>query len=265
MTFEEELALLPRHALIACVARCARRVQPLYEEQSGAKHRRSLEDAIALAEAFASGKQTGRPVAQAGHRAREKSEAAGRAAKRIKARGAVHVADAVACAARATSYATGFFGHGSEGDKRTAYLCAFEAFNQALHAIPSDSEAEALIEAAAEDTARLRGISHEGPDQLGEPVDPSESGPLGSLWPQGAPAWWRNQNEAGDCAQSADDTHELVIEIDVPDDYSDRAILEAAREVALLADESHRAQGGHGLKIDRLEIPVRAAVGVPHE
>jgi hypothetical protein len=28
------------------------------------------------------------------------------------------------------------------------------------------------------------------PDPLGAPIDPSEAGPLGPLWPQGVPEWY---------------------------------------------------------------------------
>jgi hypothetical protein len=28
------------------------------------------------------------------------------------------------------------------------------------------------------------------PGKFGQPIDPSESGPLGSLWPKGAPDWY---------------------------------------------------------------------------
>jgi len=51
---EEELRALPRRAIVAYAARCARRVQPLYRSKHE-RHVQAVERAIALAERFAKG------------------------------------------------------------------------------------------------------------------------------------------------------------------------------------------------------------------
>ena len=44
--------------------------------------------------------------------------------------------------------------------------------------------------AAASDLDRLIALNPGEPDALGAPIDPSEAGPLGPLWPQGVPEWY---------------------------------------------------------------------------
>src|SRR5262249_20990648 len=43
---------------------------------------------------------------------------------------------------------------------------------------------------ARADLARLLGLNLGGPRELGQPIDASENGPLGRLWPSGAPDWF---------------------------------------------------------------------------
>jgi hypothetical protein len=40
------------------------------------------------------------------------------------------------------------------------------------------------------DVETLQSLAHGTSSDLGPPFDPSESGPLGSLWPAGTPAWF---------------------------------------------------------------------------
>jgi hypothetical protein len=44
--------------------------------------------------------------------------------------------------------------------------------------------------AARADLSRLLGLNLGGPGEIGQPIDVTETGPLGSLWPKGAPAWY---------------------------------------------------------------------------
>lgn len=44
--------------------------------------------------------------------------------------------------------------------------------------------------AAWGDLQRLSALKLGRPGTLGQPIDPAEKGPLGPLWPGGAPAWY---------------------------------------------------------------------------
>ena len=51
-------------------------------------------------------------------------------------------------------------------------------------------EPRAAWAAASSDLDRLIGLKLGEPDTLGAPIDQSESGPLGPLWPRGMPEWY---------------------------------------------------------------------------
>ncbi|MBV8267761.1 MAG: hypothetical protein JO252_15655, partial [Planctomycetaceae bacterium] len=81
-----------------------------------------------------------------------------------------------------------------------AAACTARAANAARAAdIAADADAaEATAEAAWDtgraaargDLQRLRALKLGRPRTLGQPIDPAEGGPLGPLWPGGAPAWY---------------------------------------------------------------------------
>jgi two-component system response regulator HydG len=56
---------------------------------------------------------------------------------------------------------------------------------------------------------------------------------------------------------------EIVLEIEVPDDATDEDVLEGVRELVDAADQLHRAHGGHGLKVESIEVTEEA--GIPAE
>ncbi|NQT14971.1 MAG: hypothetical protein HQ582_19605 [Planctomycetes bacterium] len=119
-------------------------------------------------------------------------------------------------------------------------------------AYAADACATAIVQASVRDFERLLALTKErgqSSAELGDPVDVSETGPLGSLWPGEEP-----------CGNA-----ELVVEIVVPAGVSDEEVLSAVGELAGGADDLHRALGGKGLKIERVEIGFEAAVpeGVP--
>ena len=126
--------------------------------------------------------------------------------------------------------------------------------------------------------------------ELGGPIDLSESGPLGPLWPDGEPDWYKEAVEAEGTSvenieisgaakavgtakgtvkineEGTSENQELVMEIDIPDGVSDSDAIEGAKELALKADNYHRSQGGRGLEVSDLEIFEEAAkpAGVPN-
>jgi hypothetical protein len=156
----ERLAQLPHHAVVAFAARCARRVQPLTHvlPQQG---RDVIDRALASAEAFAKG------------------AAAARAAD---ARADARAVDAwVAARADARADAADVAAAWAAWDTNAAAAAAWAA-----HAANwADARA-----AAASDLDRLIALNPGEPDALGAPIDPSEAGPLGPLWPQGVPEWY---------------------------------------------------------------------------
>lgn len=93
-------------------------------------------------------------------------------------------------------------------------------------------------------------------DMYGPTIDLSEDGPLGPLWHVPSEVDSDEEQEVG---------ADLVFEIEVPEDATDEDIKKLVGELALHADGIHRACGGNGLKIDRLEIdsPALVPVGVP--
>lgn len=115
----------------------------------------------------------------------------------------------------------------------------------------SDTGGNTPASAAAEHDLRVLLQSEPGePGSLGRPIDPSELGPL---WPNGSPDWYTAPNEP------ANDS-ELIFEIEIPEEATDDDVLNFVSELVLQADTLHRAYGGHGLKVETLEV--HQAVGV---
>jgi hypothetical protein len=205
----EQLTELPLRAIMAFAVRCARRVQPLGHVLTEYRPV-EVDDAIASAEGFARG---GKAVRAAG--------AAARAAN--AARAAARAVDA-ACAAAAKAAADSDWVDADDADAAAAWAdaavraadaaaCAARAANAARAADIAAADAAA---AAAEDTAeaawdsgraasraaargdlrRLVALDLGRPGTLGKPIDPAEKGPLGPLWPGGAPAWYTHPPSA---------------------------------------------------------------------
>ncbi len=158
----ERLARLPHHAVVAFAARCARRVQPLTHVLPQ-QDRDTIDRAITNAEAFAKGAAEARAAeARAATRAAEaRADATRAAAAWTAARAAAAArADAAAWAATAT----------------TAAVWAADAAAWA-----------AAWAAALSDLDRLIALNPGELDPLGAPIDSSEAGPLGPIWPHGVP------------------------------------------------------------------------------
>jgi len=111
------------------------------------------------------------------------------------------------------------------------------------------------MQAMLDDLDRLSGLAKEGDWKDDTPVP--ESFFESNLWPNGVPKGWPGLEPAGDA--------ELVIEIEVPEGFTDEQVKQHVVELAKRADDYHRAQGGHGLKIEdvkiKREIPVPVPVG----
>ena len=187
----ERLARLPHHAVVAFAARCARRVQPLTHVLSQ-QDQDAIDRALASAEAFAKGAAAARAA---------DTRAAARAADARAAdaaRTATRAADAAwADAARAAdaAWATAAWATARAADADAVAAAAAAADWAAYAAAAADWAANAAARAAARaaaasDLERLSALNPGEPDPLGAPIDPSEAGPLGPLWPQGVPEWY---------------------------------------------------------------------------
>jgi hypothetical protein len=181
-----DLGQLTLRANVAFAVRCAQRIRPCFELPVDAPRRReqlaAVDGAIRVAAAFCQGLpvEDGR-AAEAARRAAvvadetcESTNFAGFAAVR---------------AAEAAAYAEEAGRNPSESSIIQVVAAAFGAGR--VVAANSDAFTLDLVAAALyADVEKLRGMmGHAVGGDMGPAVDPSESGPLGSLWPEGTPAW----------------------------------------------------------------------------
>jgi hypothetical protein len=275
-----ELANLPLRAIVAFAARCARRVRPLaasLPEDS----RVAIDQAITVAEAFARGdKAVGAAVtAGAAVGAARGAEIDGVTETAVGAAwAAAQAAEAVQAAKAAEAFGAAadnnFAVQAAEAADQTARCAALAVGNATLAVRSAALAVKAIASVTDRDHAILADIEQiiafrlGEPGTLGSPIDPSEAGPLGPLWPGGEPAWLRKLDDEGYKALGLDepaDAAELAVEVEVPEDASDEDVLTLVDQLVLHADNLHRSLGGHGLKIEGLEVHQSAGVpeGVP--
>lgn len=186
---EDDLKKLPLGAIVAYAVRCARRVQPLYGCAAHVaelpKHEASIEGTISLAEKFC-----------LSHEVKEKDAAYGAAYHAMDAAdsaAAKAVARAAAAAARAAGYAFDLPKNAVYDQPLYASRVAAEAVDGAKAAARAAGHAAvgagAFAAAARADFDRLRQLNPGNYPKLGQPIDPTENGPLGPLWPAGDPDW----------------------------------------------------------------------------
>lgn len=182
IAFIIDLSRLPPHAIAAYAARCAMRVEPLFQRAAlGPELAASLARAIEAAERIASG----HVLSVDDTMAAEQAEAAAVAASRVPA--AQHAARAAAfaaqaaCAADQAPYAAEAFG----GDAARAAHAAAVAAVAPEAAVDAAHYADYAAQA---DYERLV-LYNRGAPPLGQPLHCSEDGPLGPLWPEGKPSW----------------------------------------------------------------------------
>ncbi len=184
---QNDLKKLPLGAIVAYAVRCARRVQPLYGRAAGIAelptHEAAVEWAISLAESFCLSHDVSAYAYNAAYGARTATED-------VAARDA---ARAAAAAVRAAAYA--FDLPKSAVYDRPLYASrvaaeADDAGQAAVRAAGHASDGASAVHAASADFARLLELNQGTFPKLGEPIDPTENGPLGPLWPEGPPEWF---------------------------------------------------------------------------
>jgi hypothetical protein len=182
---QRRLRRLPLRAQLAFAARCARRVQPLATRvpDDPAKHE-AVERAIHVAEQLARGDRV--TQAEAGS-AYDGARDAARSAWDGGDPTASRARDAAAYTAQAASHVRPGSRLGPAADASRAAFYAYNDSGDAANAV----EARATFDAAASsDLTQLARLKLGTSPNLGAAIDPSESGPLGPLWPKGAPEGW---------------------------------------------------------------------------
>jgi hypothetical protein len=186
----QDLGSLCLRATVALAARCARRVRPGMDDLPADFPNRAealaiLDVALANAEDYARAHIM--PHAQADSNARAAFEV-GEAAypyRRLGAYAVAHAARAAAAAIQAGERATESTGMEVLASAYGANRVALTAGSGARLDEATTIQVRAAILADYEALRRLCPGSFR---DLGDPVDPSEQGPLGVLWPDGVPA-----------------------------------------------------------------------------
>ncbi len=219
---------MTQRAIVAYAARCARRVQPLYRSENN-RLVKDVDKAICVAEGFARGDAA----------AYLTSAAAARDAARDAAHAAAHAARAAAAAARA---AAGY-------DVGDAFAASATDAAHAAHAAISDAAEvgdiitpATVVDAIRRDYDYLASRHPKPEDLFGKPIDPSENGPLGPLWPEGEPESFKRR-EPNDSQDSGNDCEPLEFLLDSGD-----ATAEEIAEVFCEMSNLYEMMGGRGVQ-----------------
>jgi hypothetical protein len=272
MVTEEDLKRLPLRAIVAFAARCARRVRPLYrlptDDPGAAEHEHAVERVLKMAESFAAGERS--VVAESNDTRAAAARAAGAAGAKYlvlddPSVGATTLT-AAALAAASAEAASASAEAAADRIPATALEAADRAADAALSAAArATDELTTIRTAVAADYERLIQLRLGNHPDLGDPVDPSESGPLGPLWPDGEPEWFLKGREINVSALSSI-TMSASAEAEQPGKLRIRAIVsefspedEVVEELVGLYRELnayHIACGGAGLVIEDWQILV---------
>jgi hypothetical protein len=203
----DELKTLPLRAIVSYAVRCARRVQPLYwqarEVAHREKHEAAIETALTITEQFCRGEhiaaadaadaaraaEAAADAADAVEAAAEAAEAAAEAARAARA-GTASRAAAAAFAGATAGVTAAIARTADAADAARAARAAFSGATAGVTAATARAAGKAAIAAARADYYRLVSVNLEGYPDLGQPIDPTENGPLGPLWSAGPPAWF---------------------------------------------------------------------------
>ena len=200
-----ELSELPLRAVVAFAVRCARRVQPLFDlpprHPKRMPHIVAVNHALDFAERLVAGKRAlaafpdADDVRAAALDAQNAADAARNAASATVARTAepdkaVDAAlDAANRAVDAEDAARAAAAAARTADAEDAARAAFDA----ARAADANGAAADAADAARADFEQLTNLKLGKRSELGEPIDLSDNGPLGPLWPTGEPTWYREK------------------------------------------------------------------------
>jgi hypothetical protein len=195
-----QLRKLPLRAIVAYAVRCARRVQPLYRA-AGARHRlpshSTLDEALLIATDVCLGRETDADsvdsaVCAARRVARFDFMNGVEASVYAAADAAVDAGLAASSAAHVADFNAGRTHRGAEFYLGRLALAAHSAFCAAAATVRAAESFAGLAAAAAlADYNHLQALKQVEPANLemGDPIDPGDTGPLGTLWPDCVPPW----------------------------------------------------------------------------
>jgi hypothetical protein len=257
----EDLQKLPLRAIVAFAARCARRVQPIYQSRATPNDRTRLDFEVETIERYARDESDTNHVAlvnslttsyTSSHsptdpRSVRFLRAATNAAASAASAAYAHAAAVVPNSAAAAAYAS---------DAAAAARSAADVYGR--------DSSDAADTGAFDDFRELIGSKLGRPGEAGQPIDPSESGPLGPLWPKGEPEWFAQaraaanetapeDTEAAEFKLEGDPVAELLNSKPAPQifAYFDGSGF-TQKEIALCLSylsECYRDLGGSGLKL----------------
>jgi len=180
---EDDLTKLPLLAIVAYAVRCARRALPVVDTVSSfAMHGAAVKEAISLVECFC----VGEDLNAAPDAVERAADAAGRAASVAQSFAGGSAVALAAGAAQAAAQATAAV-EDSWADPNSAdriVRAATYAAGRASRAVAADRCA-AVSAAARADYDRLLSLNLGTYPDLGQPIDPTDTGPLGPVWPEG--------------------------------------------------------------------------------
>ena len=178
-----DLAQLTLRGNVAFAVRCAHRIRPRFQLPSDAPRRReqiaAIDAAIRVATAYCQGQplEPGRAAAAARAAAAVADETC--ESTSFAGFGAVRAAEAAANAEEQVRNPT--------DSALTEVVAAAFGAARVVAANASVYELDLIVRAMFADMEKLRSLQARASHDLGPAVDPSESGPLGPLWPEGAP------------------------------------------------------------------------------
>jgi hypothetical protein len=255
----EELKQLPLRAIVAYATRCARRVVPLFEfAELKPRHKKDLKYAILVAEEFARGETN----AEFSDSVRSDALSA-----------AVHYADLSAAvnAARAAADAAYAAVNAARADAAYAAYAARAAADAAYAAVyttAARAAADAAYAAVYTDFKSLINLRLGRYPELGEPIDPSEKGPLGPLWPDGEPDFVKHLRDQDENTGRASTRPQgpppecLALEAEVNEFANPEEVGEALANLCYALNAYHIAVGGNGLELDGWEILIPESIPV---
>ena len=275
----DELAKLPRRAVVAFAARCARRAQPLFAAEWAAPRDflEAIDRAIGLAESFAAAAKPAYDAAKAAaNAAADAADVAANVAANVVADAApkpayfAAIAGANAAAAAAAAKFADVAANVANAAANVAYAAAnadtvTDVASAAAHAAAvyaNSAYAADTVDVATSgvlrDFVRLRAAAQtENWTNNDTPVPPEFFGPM---WPDGEPEGWPKSTQSESTPQQIDEVSPPLIsilwdpEVVTEDEYAD--LVEALGNVV-------RAHGGAGLKrIDSTGFGVEIESGV---
>lgn len=271
----EEIASLPKWAIVAFAARCARRVQPLFQyfwPDAPDELILSIDRASKLAQASSENPAMASTARSAIYlTAASKANAAASAVETALGSATVETRNAAADAAYAARNAAFAVLTAAESLKQSSYVYAAKnAVDSAVYAVQNAAEASAELDARIQTSLAIRhdlqtliaaAINNKWSDSTAVPSDF-----FGPLWPEGTPAAWPQYTSKNTPVSLHDlieessldlgivDDEGLSIEFEIPDDIDDDFLAALIAALITATSARHVEHGGSGLQLKGLLV-----------